>query len=403
MPSPPLSPWLPVLIAALTTFGPFSVDTYLPSLPAIGQEFGVTRAEVQQTLTAYLLPYAVMALFHGMLSDSFGRRPVILAGVALYTLASLGCALAPNLTALLAFRALQGFSGGVGMVVGRTVIRDCYHGHEAQRLLSKVYMIFAVAPAVAPVIGGWLHTWFGWRSVFVFLALFGAALWVAAIRFLPETHPPHARQLFALWPVLANYGRILANGRFVLLAAAAAASFAGFFLYIVSAPAFIYDHLRLNEHQFAWLFLSGVIGMIAGSYLSSRLAGRRSPQFAIGLGYAIMFAAAAYNVAFHAWFAPALPWSVAQQLVYALGISLAMPAITLLLLDLFPHNRGLASSLQGFAHSLGSTLVAGVASPLLSASASTLSAGMLGFLAGGFTLWLAYAALVRHEPVRAER
>lgn len=119
---------------------------------------GTTQLHIQQTLTAYLLPYAGMMLFHGAVSDSFGRRGPILVGVAGYALASVGCALAPSIDMLLFFRALQGLLAGVGMVIGRAIIRDCYHGHEAQRLMSQVLMIFAIAPAVAPIIGGWLHT-----------------------------------------------------------------------------------------------------------------------------------------------------------------------------------------------------------------------------------------------------
>jgi DHA1 family bicyclomycin/chloramphenicol resistance-like MFS transporter len=383
---------LPLLIAGLATLGPFSIDTYLPSFPAMATTLGTTEFHVQQTLTAYLLPYAGMMLLHGAVSDSFGRRPVILAGVAGYTIASIGCALASSIGTLIAFRVLQGLLAGVGMVIGRAIIRDCYHGHEAQRLMSYVMMIFAIAPAVAPVIGGWLHSWFGWRANFWFLAGLGAALLAACARWLPETHPRAARVPFSPAPLLAAYRHVGADPRFLLLAGAAAANFAGFFLYVVSAPAFIYRHLGLNEHQFAWLFLSGVAGMILGSFVSGRLAGKTPPQRAVGAGYAIMFAAALGNLLFHAGFPAQLPWSVLHQFVYALGMSLALPAITLLLLDLFPRNRGMASSLQGFVHSLGSALNAGVVSPLLSGTALTLAAGMLGLLAGGFALWLLYRA-----------
>lgn len=395
---------LPLLIAGLATLGPFSIDTYLPSFPAMAQALGATEVEIQQTLTAYLLPFAGMMLFHGALSDSFGRRPVVLACMLGYAAASLGCALAQNLPMLIAFRALQGVSAGAGIVVGRAIIRDCYHGHEAQRLMSHVMMIFALAPAVAPVIGGWLHTWFGWRANFVFLAAFGALLYGACLRRLPETHPPHARHPFAAVPLLAAYRMVAGSGRFLLLAIAAAAGFSGFFLYIVSAPVFIYRHLGLNEHQFFWLFMAGVTGTIAGSWLSARLAGQIPPERAVHLGYGVMLVAALYNVLYYVWFPPLLPWSVLHQLVYAVGMAIALPALTLLLLDLFPRNRGLASSLQGFAHSLGSSLVAGVVSPLLSASAAKLAGGTLTLLGAAFTLWLAYCALVRmHEAQRQPR
>ena len=202
------SAFLPLLIAGLATIGPFSIDTYLPSFPAMSDALGTTPLHVQQTLTAYLLPYAGMMLFHGAVSDAFGRRRPILAGIAGYTIASVGCALSAGIGMLLFFRALQGLLAGVGMVLGRAIIRDCYHGHEAQRLMSRVLMIFALAPAVAPVIGGWLQAWFGWRANFWFLGGLGLTLFLACLRFLPETHPPHARSRFAPAPLIAAYRHV---------------------------------------------------------------------------------------------------------------------------------------------------------------------------------------------------
>jgi len=361
-----------------------------------------TPLHVQQTLSAYLLPYAGMMLFHGAVSDSFGRRLPILVGVAGYALASIGCALAPSIGALLFFRALQGLLAGVGMVIGRAIIRDRYHGHEAQRLMSQVMMIFAIAPAVAPIIGGWLETWFGWRANFWFLAALGTFLFLACSRFLPETHPRGARNPFAPGPLLAAYRHVGINRRFLLLAATAAVSFAGFFIYILSAPVFIYHHLGLDVHQFAWLFLSGVAGMILGAYISGQLAGRMPPTRAIKLGFAIMFAAAIYNVVLNLLFPPQLPWAIIHQGIYAVGLTITMPAITLLLLDLFPRNRGMASSLQAFVNSLFSTLNAGVLSPLLSGTAATLAGGMLGLLIIAFISWWVYTGLPAAPAVAEE-
>ncbi len=391
--SPRPSAFLPLIVAGLATIGPFSIDTYLPSFPAMADALGTTQLHVQQTLTAYLLPYAGMMLFHGAVSDSFGRRRPILVGVVGYALASVGCALAPNIEMLLLFRALQGLLAGVGMVIGRAIIRDCYHGHEAQRLMSQVLMIFAIAPAVAPIIGGWLHTWFGWRANFWFLAGLGIVLFLACLRYLPETHPPHARHRFAPAPLIAAYRHVAFNRRFLLLAGTAAVNFAGFFIYILSAPTFIYRHLGLEINQFAWLFMAGVVGMVIGAYLSGRLAGRIPPQRAVKLGYTIMFVAALYNVLYYVWFPPMLPWSIIHQAFYAVGLTIAMPAITLLLLDLFPRNRGMASSLQGFVHSLFSAVNAGVLSPLFSGTAAMLAGGMLGLLTVGFGCWWIYSSL----------
>ena len=397
--TPDRLPLLAALLAGLAMLGPFSIDTYLPSFPAIEKDLGVTVMQVQQTLSAYLFTFAFMTLFHGTLSDSFGRRPVILVSLAVFTAASIGCALASSIEALLLFRALQGLSAGAGMVVGRAIIRDSLEGHAAQRLMSWVTMIFGLAPAVAPVIGGWLQGAFGWHSVFVFLALYAAALLLGCHLMLPETLAPSARQPFEVKPLAANYFRLGRSLPLFLLASAVALNFCGFFLYIVSAPAFVYGILGLGETQFAWLFVPGIAGVMFGAFLSGRMAGRITPRRTVRIGYIVMACAAAWNLAYSAWGVPGVPWSVLPVMAYTIGMSLAMPSITLLALELFPHNRGLTASLQGFEQSLLSGVTAGVISPLLSHSAFTLSLGMATPLAMGWCAWMLYL----HGEARQKR
>ena len=392
---------LATLLAALAMIGPFAIDTYLPSFPSIQADLGVTAVEVQQTLSIYLFGFAVMTLFHGTISDSLGRRPVILANLIVFVAASVGCALAASFAQLLFFRAVQGLSAGSGIVVGRAIIRDSLEGHAAQRLMSLVTMIFGLAPAVAPVIGGWLQAAFGWRSIFVFLVLYGALLLLACHRWLPETHPARMRQRLALAPLARNYWTLGRSLPLFLLASAVALNFCGFFLYIVSAPAFVYDLLRLSETEFAWLFLPGIVGVTAGAFLSGRLAGRLTPRFTVNVGYGVMFGAVILNLAYSAAAPPALPWSVLPIMIYTTGMALAMPSITLLALELFPLNRGLTASLQGFEHSLLSSIVAGVAAPLLSHSALTLACGMAILAALGWWSWMCYALLDSRSRVQA--
>ncbi|MBI4193510.1 MAG: multidrug effflux MFS transporter [Betaproteobacteria bacterium] len=391
----PLSlPLLAALLAGLAMLGPFSIDTYLPSFPAIGRDLSATPAQLQQTLSVYFFTFAVMTLFHGTLSDSFGRRPVILACLAVYVVASLGCAYAPDFGQLLLFRVLQGMSAGAGMVVGRAIIRDSFSGHDAQRLMSLVTMIFGLAPAVAPVVGGWLQSWFGWQAVFLFLAGYGLVLLAVSWARLPETHPASARHPFALAPLARTYFKLGRSPRLLLLCFAVGLNFAGFFLYIVSAPAFVYDLLGLNEKQFAWLFVPGIAGVMLGAFLSGRVAGNLSQPRTIGIAYAIMFSAAAFNVTYSALAEPALPWSVLPIMLYTIGMALAMPSITLLALELFPRYRGMTSSVQGFVHSFLSSVSAGLISPFLSHSDITLALGMTGLLSLGWVAWLCY---LRHE------
>jgi len=301
------------------------------------------------------------------------------------------------MTMLLVCRAMQGLVAGAGTSLSRAVVRDAYQGVEAQRLMSQVMLMFSIAPAIAPVIGGWLQTWFGWRANFWFLALFGAVLLVACYRYLPETHAASARQRFAAAPLLAAYRLVVFNPRFLLLAGVSSLSFAGFFLYVLSAPAFIYRHLGLTAHDFAWLFMAGVIGMMLGAFISGRFAGKLSPKRTVWLAFTIMFAGAAYNNLFYLWFVPQLPWSVIHQVIYATGMAMAMPSLTLMLLDLFPHNRGMAASLQGCVQSMTSGFVAAIASPLFSASATTMAFGGLLFVIAALGLWLGYLALAQRN------
>ena len=382
---------LATLLAALAMIGPFAVDTYLPSFPAIRADFGVSAVEVQQTLSLYLIAFAVMTLFHGTLSDSFGRRPVVLVNTGIFTLASVGCALAASFEQLIFFRMLQGASAGAGIVVGRAIIRDSFEGHAAQRLMSLVTMIFGLAPAIAPVVGGWLQDAFGWRSVFLFLVAYSAVLLIACQVSLRETLPLAHRQPFRLAPLARNYWTLGRSLPLFLISSAIALNFSGFFLYIVSAPAFIYDLLGLTARDFPWLFVPGIVGVMGGAYASGRLAGKLSAEKTVRLAYAIIFAAALFNIAYSAVATPTLPWSVAPIMIYTIGMALAMPSLTLLALDLFPQNRGLAASLIGFSHSLVSGIAAGVVSPLLSHSDLALALGMAAFALAGWGAWSVHA------------
>ena len=173
---------LALLLACLGMLGPFSIDTYLPAFTGIAQSLGATPVEMQQTLSAYLMGFALMNLFHGALADSWGRRPVVLAGLAVFTLASLGCALAQHIGQLVLFRALQGMSAGAGMVVSRAIIRDLFHPDQAQKVMSQVTIYFGVAPAVAPIIGGWLADRVGRRITMLASALAVAVLTASSTR-----------------------------------------------------------------------------------------------------------------------------------------------------------------------------------------------------------------------------
>jgi len=370
--------------------GPFSVDAYLPAFPAIGHDLSVAAIAVQQTLSAYLIAFAFMMLWHGAISDVFGRRPVIISGLIVYTIASLGGAIAGNIETLWLFRALQGMSAGTGAVLGRAMIRDRFHGPEAQRLMSQVTLVFGVAPAIAPVIGGLLLNSFGWRSVFWFMFALSCVLAVLCIRLLPETHPRVGRQRLAPRVLWRNYTSILRRREFLLLAWVPALNFAAFFIYIASAPAFLIDLLGVSSSGFAWLFIPMIAGVMVGASLSGRLAGRLAPERTVLVGYAIIFTGCALNLAVSSLGAGGIALHVLPIMIFSSGSSLIMPSVTLLMLDLFPTMRGLLSSLQSFVQFGFAALVAGSIAPALSTSLLTLSIGMSAFATASFGLWRAY-------------
>lgn len=390
---------LAILLGGLAMFGPFSIDTIFPAFPVMGAALGADKVAMQQTISIYLGAYALMSVVHGPLSDAIGRRKVILGGLAVFTLASVGCALARDMGTLLAFRALQGLSAGVGLIVGRAVIRDLLHGDDAQRLMSQVSMIFSVAPAIAPVIGGWILGWSHWPAIFWFLVLFSAALLLATWRLLPETHRVEARLPLVPRQLLHDYIGIFLNPRFQRLAAASAFNFGALFLYIASAPAFVLDLLKLNEQQFAWFFVPTIGGMAVGAWLSGRSAGRVGGARLIAMGFAASALAMAYNLGYNLLVdVPRVPWAVVPMSLNAFGIALVFPVITLAILDMFPRQRGSASSLQAFTSLVLNALIAGVLSPLISGSGMALVLTATAFLAVGWGFWRWEVAAMGRVP-----
>ena len=379
---------LAILLAVLGMLGPFSIDTYIPAFSAIAQSLNATPVQMQQTLSAYLFGFAFMNLFHGALSDSFGRRPVILWGLAMFTVASLGCALAQNVGQLIFFRALQGLSTGAGIVVSRAVIRDMFPPSEAQRVMSQVTIYFGVAPAVAPIIGGVIAEYLDWHSIFWFLVGVGVVLWLANWRLLPETLHVQDRQPFQVRNLMRGYWQLLTDARFLLLALASGVPFNGLFLYVLSAPAFLGDILQLRPTQFFWFFVLSIGGIMAGSWLSGRMAGKVKPKNQIMQGFRIMLGVSAINVVANAVLTPNAWWSLWPVTVFAFGWALMVPVVTLLVLDLYPARRGMASSLQAVVGSTANGIVAGVVAPLIMHSALGLAIMSTAFMAVGLLAWL---------------
>jgi DHA1 family bicyclomycin/chloramphenicol resistance-like MFS transporter len=379
---------LAVLLACLGMLGPFSIDTYLPAFAGIARSIGATPVEMQQTLSSYLLGFAVMNLFHGALADSFGRRPVVLWGVAVFTLASVGCALSDSIGWLVAFRALQGMSAGAGMVVSRAIIRDMFPPADAQRVMSQVTIYFGVAPAVAPMVGGFLFVHSDWHVIFWFLALVGTALFVANWRWLPETLHVGVVQPFDVRSLLRGYWSMGKSPMFMMLVLASGIPFNGMFLYVLSAPVFLGEHLQLGPGQFFWFFVLTIGGIMGGAWLSGRLAGRIKPRHQVRHGFVIMLVVSVLNVALNLLLPPHVGWALIPIAVFAFGWSLMVPVVTLMVLDLAPDRRGMASSVQASVGSLANALVADVIAPLVMHSTLALALASTAMLGIGVVAWL---------------
>ena len=381
------SAWLIVTIALLSMIGPFSIDTYLPSFPDIERDFHINRALLSQSLGAYLAAAAVSTLFWGPLSDRIGRRLVILGTLVFYLAASIGCALAGDYKIFLFFRILQGIAASGGMVAGRAMIRDAHDSHEAHRAMAYVMMLFAVAPAIAPVIGGWLHDAFGWRSVFYFLSGYSALIMLMTLRFLGETLALEHRQSFRPSSVLRLYRKILINHRYQALVFSLGACFGGLFLYIAASPTVIYDFLKLDSHHFGLQFIPMTCGIILGSFVSGQLSHRWKSRAIVSLALVTMLIAAALNLAQALWLPPAPFTLIAPQVLYAVGIALAMPGYSILALDCFPKNRGAAAAVQSFVQMMLTALVASLLLPALLPTVMYFAVAQTALVAVSVLLW----------------
>lgn len=267
---------LTVILGALTAFAPMTTDMYLPSLPTLAKVFGVQLGAVQLTLAAFFFGLVCGQLVYGPLTDRYGRKRPLYIGVSLYVLVSIGCALAPNLPALIGLRFVQGFTGCVGMVVARAAVRDLFDAQESARMYSLIMLVMGLAPIVAPLAGGYLLVWFGWQSIFYALGAFGVFCLVGSVLWLPETRHAAARTPAGFVTVIAGYGRLLTDRHFIGFALSGSLASAGMFAYIAGSPGVFIDLHHVPAQYYGWLFGSNALGMIVASQINRRLL-RRLP------------------------------------------------------------------------------------------------------------------------------
>jgi DHA1 family bicyclomycin/chloramphenicol resistance-like MFS transporter len=391
---------LAVLLGGLSMVSPFSIDTFFPAFHAMEKALKVDAWQLQQVITAYMLPFAFASLIHGPLSDAVGRRPVMIWGMSLYTVGSIACTLAPNYTSLMGARMLQGATAGVGVVIGRAVIRDLYEGARAQRLMSITTMIFSIAPAVAPIIGGWAHVAFGWRAVFAVMTVCGLIFAFSAWWKLPETHPVAARVPFKPRNLVATSATVLRHPEFLLLAIAAAVNFGSLACYIGSAPAIVEMHWGKGETDYYMLFLPVICGILTGAIVSTVFARRLDLLRQIRIGLVITFVGGLARAVIHTGFDD-VPIPLQQGLLYfsGIGAQFAFPALTLRMLDLFPAARGTAAAGQSFVALIITAFTFGFVAPHALSDLSWLAWTSLGYATLASWCWfLARRWHVAHTP-----
>jgi DHA1 family bicyclomycin/chloramphenicol resistance-like MFS transporter len=336
-----------LLLGSLTAIAPMSIDMYLPAFPALQTTFATDAAAVQRTLSVFFIGLAVGQLFYGPLSDRFGRRLPLLFGLALYTVASAGCALAGSIGQLMFWRGLQALGGCAGVVMARAVVRDVFGPREAARVLSSLMLVMGVAPILAPMVGGWVLAHAGWRVLFGILVAFGAATWFGVARGLPDTAPDARAATLTVASVSAGFGRVARHPRFRRFASAGALAQCVLFAYIAGAPFLYMQVLALSPAGFAAMFGLNSLGLIVASQINRTLLTRETAGVVLSRALllqilaALLFAAVAWTMM------PGLVRLAGPVWLLVLLLGFVLPNTTALALAPFERDAGTASALLG--------------------------------------------------------
>jgi DHA1 family bicyclomycin/chloramphenicol resistance-like MFS transporter len=378
------------LLAALTGLGPLTVDMYLASMPDIGRTLAAPAAQVQLTISFYLIGFALSQVFYGPLSDRHGRRPVMLTALAVYTLASLACALAPSIELLITARFFQAIGGAGTIVLARAVVRDLYEGSRVARELSHMAAVMAMAPIVAPLFGSVLQTVFGWRSNFVLLLIFGVAASAAVFLLFPETLRQRAVEPVSLRSILHSYRGFLRNRSFVAYLGIATCAFLGLFSWISTAAFVLQDIYGFSPLAFGVAFAVGSAGYMTGAIVAAHRVTRWGIDRTLGYGCAAM---AAGGIAMVLALAVGMLLPMALVLGMAIflgGMGLVLPQAQAGALLPFPASAGAASSLMGVVQQTSAAVLGAILGHLLSVTAwplanSVASAGCLALVVWALT------------------
>jgi DHA1 family bicyclomycin/chloramphenicol resistance-like MFS transporter len=365
-------------LALLTALGPLSTDMYLPSLPAIAADLGTSVAGAQLTLSAFLVGFAVGQLVYGPVSDKVGRRPVLLAGLALFVGASIACTLAPSIEALVGARFVQALGASGPIVLARAMVRDLYEGARAGRELSRMGTIMGVVPAAAPVLGGVLHDAFGWRANFAATVVFGLMIAGVVGLALPETIRTRSPGPLSFMGVIRGFAFLLRHPGYRVYVGLSSLAYSGLFAFISGSSFVLQGHYGLSELAFAFSFATMVVGFIGGTLLAQRLVPRRGLDGTIGAGTACLAAGGILMLLLAALRVPSSLAVTLPMAVYACGVGLTMPQSMAAAMTPFPERAGAASSLLGICQMTFAALVGVALGQALGSSALPLPAMVAG-------------------------
>ncbi len=379
---------LTALLAALSAFGPLTTDMYLSSMPDIARQLFTTPAKVQFTISAYLIGLAVGQIIYGPVSDRYGRKPVMLGALVIYSLAGLACAVSASIDLLITARVFQALGAAGLLVITRAVVRDLYTGARAGRELSVIAAVMALGPVLAPVVGGLLQTAFGWRSVFFALLLIGLMGIVVVLLLLPETLRERASDRFSLVSMVKSFGVLLRHPAYLAYLGLGTFSFAGLIVWITSAAFVLQDLYGLSPIRFGVYFAFGAVGYMSGSTFSARLVTRLGLNAIVGIGSGLLVVGGLGMLASVALVPQSAISLVIAVAVYIAGLGMVLSQSIAGALSPFPERAGAASSLFGFFQQSVAASGGAVIGLLMGPSAWPVVIMVAGF--GGLTLvlWL---------------
>ncbi|MEB8432934.1 multidrug effflux MFS transporter [Cocleimonas sp. KMM 6892] len=337
-----------ILVSLMSMVGPFSIDTYLPAFESMEADLGVNRILMTKTLGAYLMAFGASTLVWGAITDWIGRKPVMIISLGSYFISSAACALASDFDHLLWLRVFQGLGVGGALIAGRAMVRDVLDTKDAQKAMAYVMMLFSAAPALAPVIGGWLHDFFGWRSIFWFLAIYGIVVMAYAVIVARESLPQENRSSIRIQEVSRVYLRTLQSPRYLRLVFILAFAFASFFVFIAGAPTLLFDVLGLEASSFYVLFVPMVSGIMLGAVVSNRLIHFLSSKQILTIFITLMLAISIFNWSLNYLAEISIVRVIGPLALYSFGLAVIMPVLTIEIINCFPNNRGSATAMQSF-------------------------------------------------------